>query len=182
MFQIQSCSEREISAGHARAGFCVCRWVHQLWNREETVRNSRARDTQQVRASAARAYPAHKRELLLRRPNASAPTLVGTKLLLPIPPERLRKSASRWVTHVAVLHARFCAVTLTNTERERASAQGSRHLYMYVHALIMALSVRLFDHVHRCHHLTCRNLDVFVEAFNKLNVTNNLTIKLEFLI
>lgn len=50
--------------------------------------------------------------LLLRLPKALAPTLVGTKLLLPIPPDRLRKSASRWVTQVAVLQARFCAVTL----------------------------------------------------------------------
>lgn len=49
---------------------------------------------------------------LFLRPNAWAPTLVGTKLLLPIPPEWLRKSARRWVTQVAVLHARFCAVIL----------------------------------------------------------------------
>lgn len=49
---------------------------------------------------------------LLRLPNAWEPTLVGTNLLLPIPPERLRKSARRWVTHVAVLQALFCVVTL----------------------------------------------------------------------
>lgn len=49
---------------------------------------------------------------LLLLPKALAPTLVGTKLLLPIPPDRLRKSARRWVTQVAVLQARFCAVTL----------------------------------------------------------------------
>lgn len=47
-----------------------------------------------------------------RRPNAWAPTLVGTKLLCPSPPDRLRKSAKRWVTQVAVLHPRFCVVAL----------------------------------------------------------------------
>lgn len=47
-----------------------------------------------------------------RLPNAWAPTLVGTKLLCPNPPDRLRKSAKRWVTQVAVLHALFCAVAL----------------------------------------------------------------------
>lgn len=47
-----------------------------------------------------------------RRPNAWAPTFVGTKLLCPSPPERLRKSAKRWVTQVAVLHPRFCVVAL----------------------------------------------------------------------
>ena len=56
--------------------------------------------------------PFHMGLSLLRRPNALAPTLVGTNLLLPIPPDRLRKSAKRWVTQVAVLHARFWAVTL----------------------------------------------------------------------
>lgn len=57
--------------------------------------------------------------LLLRLPKALAPTLVGTKLLLPIPPDRLRKSARRWVTHVAVLQARFCAVTLLQDRKRR---------------------------------------------------------------
>ncbi|KAM7406075.1 hypothetical protein PAMP_000477 [Pampus punctatissimus] len=47
-----------------------------------------------------------------RLPNAWAPTLVGTKLLCPSPPDRLRKSAKRWVTQVDVLHALFCAVAL----------------------------------------------------------------------
>lgn len=63
--------------------------------------------------------------LLLRLPKALAPTLVGTKLLLPIPPDRLRKSARRWVTQVAVLQARFCAVTLlqrTNTGLTKAKS------------------------------------------------------------
>lgn len=55
---------------------------------------------------------------LLRLPKALAPTLVGTKLLLPIPPDRLRKSARRWVTQVAVLQARFCAVTLLQESKQ----------------------------------------------------------------
>lgn len=59
--------------------------------------------------------------LLLHRPNALEPTLVGTKLLFPMPPERLRKSARRWVTHVAVLQARFCAVMLIQRGRHRES-------------------------------------------------------------
>lgn len=62
---------------------------------------------------------AHIWMFLLRLPKALAPTLVGTKLLLPMPPDRLRKSARRWVTQVAVLQARFCAVTLLQ-ERRRA--------------------------------------------------------------
>lgn len=62
--------------------------------------------------------------LLLRLPKALAPTLVGTKLLLPIPPDRLRKSARRWVTQVAVLQARFCAVTLLQ-ESKRGLMPGS---------------------------------------------------------
>ena len=56
--------------------------------------------------------PAHAWAFLRLLPNALEPTLVGTKLLLPMPPDRLRKSARRWVTQVAVLQARFCAVTL----------------------------------------------------------------------
>lgn len=62
---------------------------------------------------------AHIWVLLLRLPKALAPTLVGTKLLLPIPPDRLRKSARRWVTHVAVLQARFCVVTLLQDSKRR---------------------------------------------------------------
>lgn len=61
---------------------------------------------------------AHIWMLLLRLPKALAPTLVGTKLLLPIPPDRLRKSARRWVTQVAVLQPRFCAVTLLQENRK----------------------------------------------------------------
>lgn len=61
---------------------------------------------------------AHIWMFLLLLPKALAPTLVGTKLLLPMPPDRLRKSARRWVTQVAVLQARFCAVTLLQ-ERKR---------------------------------------------------------------
>lgn len=52
-----------------------------------------------------------------RLPNAWAPTLVGTKLLYPSPPDRLRKSAKRWVTQVAVLHARFCTVVLLERKK-----------------------------------------------------------------
>lgn len=59
-----------------------------------------------------RLLSAHIWTFLLLLPKALAPTLVGTKLLLPMPPDRLRKSARRWVTQVAVLQARFCAVTL----------------------------------------------------------------------
>lgn len=57
-------------------------------------------------------YVAHTGLCRFRRPKAWAPTLVGTKLLCPSPPDRLRKSAKRWVTQVAVLHPRFCAVAL----------------------------------------------------------------------
>lgn len=38
---------------------------------------------------------AHIWMFLLLLPKALAPTLVGTKLLLPMPPDRLRKSARR---------------------------------------------------------------------------------------
>lgn len=63
--------------------------------------------------------PAHTGPRRFRLPNAWAPTLVGTKLLCPSPPDRLRKSAKRWVTQVAVLHARFCAVALLERMEEK---------------------------------------------------------------
>lgn len=66
-------------------------------------------------------WSAHIWTLLLRLPKALAPTLVGTKLLLPIPPDRLRKSARRWVTQVAVLQARFCAVTLLQESKQEVN-------------------------------------------------------------
>ena len=47
-----------------------------------------------------------------RRPKASDPTLVGTKLLFTTPPDLLSKPASRWVTQVAVLQDLFWAVML----------------------------------------------------------------------
>lgn len=61
--------------------------------------------------------------LLLRLPKALDPTLVGTKLFLPTPPDLLRKSARRWVTQVAVLHALFCAVTLLFERKTDVSSQ-----------------------------------------------------------
>lgn len=67
-------------------------------------------------------WSAHIWMLLLRLPKALAPTLVGTKLLFPIPPDRLRKSARRWVTQVAVLQARFCAVTLLQENKWEVNA------------------------------------------------------------
>lgn len=58
-------------------------------------------------------------------PKAWAPTLVGTKLLYPSPPDRLRKSAKRWVTHVAVLHARFRTVVLLQKQNREYSLWGT---------------------------------------------------------
>lgn len=74
---------------------------------------------------------AHIWTLLLRLPKALAPTLVGTKLLLPIPPDRLRKSARRWVTQVAVLQARFCAVTLLQESKGGVNAKIWCDIYQY---------------------------------------------------
>lgn len=77
---------------------------------------------------------------LLRRPNACDPTLVGTNLLLPIPPERFRKSAKRWVTHVAVLQARFCAVMLKKQqEHEHVSMQTNWKLFWNIWVIMIRL-------------------------------------------
>lgn len=91
--------------------------------------------------------------LLLRLPKALAPTLVGTKLLLPIPPDRLRKSARRWVTQVAVLQARFCAVTLLQGNKHRVNPSTETSTWNCKYAACMQGVVAL---------LNCRHFLSFV--------------------
>lgn len=66
---------------------------------------------------------------------------MGTKLLYPSPPDRLRKSAKRWVTHVAVLHARFCTVVLLKNQIKNSSEMHSIRL-LYIPKESSAKSVK----------------------------------------
>lgn len=84
--------------------------------------------------------------LLLRLPKALAPTLVGTKLLLPIPPDRLRKSARRWVTQVAVLQARFCAVTLLQESKQGVNAKIWCDIHPYNADTVYLHTVNFYQH------------------------------------
>lgn len=59
-------------------------------------------------------------------PNAWAPTLVWTKLLYPSPPDRLSRSAKRWVTQVEVLQPRFSAVVLLFRQKT-----NKQNIYIY---------------------------------------------------
>lgn len=93
---------------------------------------------------------------LLRRPNALEPTLVGIKLRLPTPPERLRKSASRCVTHVAVLHARLCAVTLLQDTTHHITSQVWNNLKLHQFKTVQKPTFR-----GDVRGLTCRNLADF---------------------
>lgn len=78
-------------------------------------------------------------------PKAWAPTLVGTKLLYPSPPDRLRKSAKRWVTHVAVLHARFRAVVLLQKQNSEYSLWGgSLHLHSFTDCKKSNLNIKSY--------------------------------------